>query len=585
MKKAQEVLADNNATQDQVDAAKKALEEATNGLNGDEKAQDLAQAKDDAKKAIDEVAAKKKDSIDNVPGLSDEEKQAAKAQVDEEATKAKANIDKATDTTGVEEAKDNGIDEINSINPAPATNVNKDALQAEVDKVPTVRADDNYIKADADKQAIYEQALVNANNVLADDNATQAQVDVAKQALEDARNGLNGNDKTQAVEQAKEDAKKAIDEAAAKKNEEIDKTPGLSDADKQAAKDKVVEEATKAKDNIDKATDTTGVEDAKNTGIEEINKINPEVSVNKAGLQAEVDKAPTIKVGSDYANADKDKQQAYDNALAEAQKVLADDNATQAQVDIAKKALEDATNGLNGDEKAQAVAQAKEDAKKAIDEAAKAKKDAIDNTPGLSDADKQAAKEKVDAEANKAKDNIDKATNTTDVTTAKEAGIDAINKVTPVASVNKDDLQAEVDKEATVKADKDYKNADADKQAAYDKALKEAKAVLADENATQAQVDAAKQALAEATKGLNGIEKAIDEVADAKKEEIDNDPNLSSAAKQTAKAKVDAEANKAKSMASLPSTGDTSNILPLLGVTLLALGLLPLRRKKGEKTN
>ena len=347
----------------------------------------------------------------------------------------------------------------------------------------------------------------------------------------------------------------------------------------------MVEEATKAKDNIDKATDTTGVEDAKNTGIEEINKINPEVSVNKAGLQAEVDKAPTIKVGSDYANADKDKQQAYDNALAEAQKVLADDNATQAQVDIAKKALEDATNGLNGDEKAQAVAQAKEDAKKAIDEAAKAKKDAIDNTPGLSDADKQAAKEKVDAEANKAKDNIDKATNTTDVTTAKEAGIDAINKVTPVASVNKDDLQAEVDKEATVKADKDYKNADADKQAAYDKALKEAKAVLADENATQAQVDAAKQALAEATKGLNGIEKAIDEVADAKKEEIDNDPNLSSAAKQTAKAKVDAEANKAKSMASLPSTGDTSNILPLLGVTLLALGLLPLRRKKGEKTN
>jgi len=142
-----------------------------------------------------------------------------------------------------------------------------------------------------------------------------------------------------------------------------------------------------------------------------------------------------------------------------------------------------------------------------------------------------------------------------------------------------------VDKEATVKADKDYKNADTDKQAAYDKALKEAKAVLADENATQAQVDAAKQALAEATKGLNGIEKAIDEVANAKKEEIDNDPNLSSAAKQTAKAKVDAEADKAKSMASLPSTGDTSNILPLLGVTLLALGLLPLRRKKDEKTN
>ncbi|WP_152668044.1 FIVAR domain-containing protein, partial [Gemella sanguinis] len=59
-----------------------------------------------------------------------------------------------------------------------------------------------------------------------------------------------------------------------------------------------------------------------------------------------------------------------------------------------------------------------------------------------------------------------------------------------------------------------YYNADADKQAAYDKAVEDAKKVLAKENVTQAEVDAAKAKLQEVKDALNG--------ADTNKEALQN---------------------------------------------------------------
>ena len=51
-----------------------------------------------------------------------------------------------------------------------------------------------------------------------------------------------------------------------------------------------------------------------------------------------------------------------------------------------------------------------------------------------------------------------------------------------------------------------YYNADEAKKAAYNKALEEAKKVLAKANATQAEVDAALKTLEEARAALNGVE-------------------------------------------------------------------------------
>ncbi|MGR7953083.1 FIVAR domain-containing protein, partial [Finegoldia sp. P2-F-LR] len=71
--------------------------------------------------------------------------------------------------------------------------------------------------------------------------------------------------------------------------------------------------------------------------------------VDKKALQAEVDKEKSTKDTDKYKNADQAKKDAYDKALEDAQKVLADPKASQADVDKAKDALTKAEAELNGE--------------------------------------------------------------------------------------------------------------------------------------------------------------------------------------------------------------------------------------------
>ncbi|KXI14221.1 hypothetical protein HMPREF3195_00324, partial [Peptostreptococcus anaerobius] len=84
----------------------------------------------------------------------------------------------------------------------------------------------------------------------------------------------------------------------------------------------------------------------------EIGKLKPEETVkkivDKAPLQKEVDKKDATQASDKYKNADKDKRDAYDRALEEAKKVLANPNATQDEVNAATKALKAAEKALNG---------------------------------------------------------------------------------------------------------------------------------------------------------------------------------------------------------------------------------------------
>ena len=76
--------------------------------------------------------------------------------------------------------------------------------------------------------------------------------------------------------------------------------------------------------------------------------------------------------------------------------------------------------------------------KTAIENAARAKKAEIDQTPNATDEEKKAvAKAKVDEAVTTAKNAIDQATNNNGVDTAKTNGVDAINNVQPTV-VKKD---------------------------------------------------------------------------------------------------------------------------------------------------
>ncbi|MEX6044590.1 DUF1542 domain-containing protein [Staphylococcus haemolyticus] len=75
-------------------------------------------------------------------------------------------------------------------------------------------------------------------------------------------------------------AKTAIDkaaEAAEAKKAEIDQTPNATDEEKAAAKAKVDEAVTTAKNAIDQATNNAGVDTAKTNGVDSINNVQPTV--------------------------------------------------------------------------------------------------------------------------------------------------------------------------------------------------------------------------------------------------------------------------------------------------------------------
>ncbi|WP_210135779.1 DUF1542 domain-containing protein, partial [Staphylococcus sp. GDX8P80P] len=96
-----------------------------------------------------------------------------------------------------------------------------------------------------------------------------------------------------------------------------------------------------------------------------------------------------------------------------------------AGVDTAKSSGVDAINHV------ELTVEKKAQAKNAIDEAARAKKAEIDQTPNATDEEKATAKAKVDEAVNSAKNAIDQATNNAGVDTAKSSGVDAINHVQP----------------------------------------------------------------------------------------------------------------------------------------------------------
>ncbi|NMW91707.1 GA module-containing protein [Mobiluncus mulieris] len=75
-------------------------------------------------------------------------------------------------------------------------NVNKAALQQLVDEAPTVEKTPKYVNSDSGKQDAYTRAITEGEKVLQNPQATQPDVDKAIQAINQAKNGLNGADST-----------------------------------------------------------------------------------------------------------------------------------------------------------------------------------------------------------------------------------------------------------------------------------------------------------------------------------------------------------------------------------------------------
>ena len=504
-----------------------------------------------AREAIDEVARAKKEAIDRIQDATTEEKEAAKAKVDQAVTEAKGHINEAINNSGVDETKTNGTTTINAIQP-------------------------EVIKKSEARQAIDNEVINKKTEIDNNVDATIEEKEAAKskvdEAAVEAKNNINHTEINQAVDQAKEDgvttvshiqpnivkkiaAKTAIDEVARIKKEAIDQTPGATTEEKEAAKSKVDEAATEARNNINRALSNNDVDQVVHNSTASINNIQPDIVKKeqaKRGIdtQAKIKKA-IIDQTSDATTEEKEAAKSKVDEEVTKAKHSIDQAVTNSDVDQAKDRGTVAINNI------QPEVVKKETAKTSIDQIALTRKNIIDQTPDATTEEKEVAKSKVDEEVTKAKRNINQAVTNNDVNQVEHNSTIAINNIQPNI-IKKIAAKTLIDQVARAKKNNIDQTSNAtieEKEAAkqkVDEEVTKAKHSI-DQAITNSDVDQAKD---RGTVAINNIQpevvkketakNAIDQIALTRKAIIDQTPDATTEEKEAAKSKVDEEVIKAK---------------------------------------
>ena len=520
---AQLVAADDNAAQADVDAAAAALTEATNAVVAlgacDYTALDAAIAAYDAldlnaytpaSVANSDVAAKAdaakaiaRDLINDEQGANQAAINAAAQALNDAIAALVAKADKTALNTAIADAQ---AKDAADYTPASWTDADLDAV---ITNAQTVAADDNATQDEVDAQitaiedavaklvakadktaleaaiatlpavdeadatatswAAYTDALAAAQGVYNDANATQDAVDAAAAALTEATNAvvaLGPCDYT------------ALDAAIAAYDalELNTYTPASVEASDVVAKADAAKAVAR-----DLINDETGANQAIiNDAAAALNDAIAALvaKADKAALEAAIAMLPTV----DEANATAASWAAYTDALAAANNVYNDANATQDQVDTAENNLRAAIDGV--------VALGACDYT-ALD-AAIAAYTALDlnaYTPASVTASDVAAKAEAANAVARDLINDEQGANQAAINAAAQALNDAIAAL--VAKADKTALNEAIAAQPAV----DEANATADSWAAYADALAAAQTLAADEDAAQADVDAAAAAL------------------------------------------------------------------------------------------
>ncbi|WP_336942863.1 SasC/FmtB family protein [Staphylococcus hominis] len=603
-------------------------EAKTNGTTTINAIQPEVIKKSEARQAIDDAARAKKEAIDQTPDATTEEKEAAKAKVDQAVTEAKAHINEAINNSGVDEAKTNGTNTINAIQPdvlkkaearqaiddaarvkkeaidqtPDATTEEKEAAKAKVDQAVTeakahineaiINSDVdeaktngtttiNAIQPDVLKKSEARQAIDNEvinkkteidNNVDATIEEKEAAKSKVDEAAVEAKNNINHTEINQAVDKAKEDgvttvshiqpnivkkiaAKTAIDEVARIKKEAIDQTPGATTEEKEAAKSKVDEAATEARNNINRALSNNDVDQVVHNSTASINNIQPDIVKKeqaKRGIdtQAKIKKAIIDQI-SDATTEEKEAAKSKVDEEVTKAKHSIDQAVTNSDVDQAKDRGNVAINNI------QPEVVKKETAKTSIDQIALTRKNIIDQTPDATTEEKEAAKSKVDEEVTKAKRNINQAVTNNDVNQVEHNSTIAINNIQPNI-IKKIAAKTLIDQVARAKKNNIDQTSNAtieEKEAAkqkVDEEVTKAKHSI-DQAITNSDVDQAKD---RGNVAINNIQpevvkketakNAIDQIALTRKAIIDQTPDATEEEKEAAKSKIDEEVIKAK---------------------------------------
>ena len=365
---------------------------------------------------------------------------------------------------------------VNDTNPKIDTQIEKiKTLQNQYPNSPDVK--DALEKLNAAKEQVTPENVLNADkmkDVIDTLNKYGSPSDYEKLA-EKAKENPNGNNQ-------------ALDEAKQKAKDAIDNLNNLNKAQKEAAKAAV-----------NKATDAAGVTAASDQATA--------LDGNMGNLKKSVADVDATKVSVNYTNADEEAQKAYDAAVEAANAIVAKEgaNADSATVQAALEQVKAAKATLDGDSN---LANAKQ-----------AAQDAIDKLNNLNEAQKAAAKAA-----------IEQASSLAEVSTASD-------KATNLDSSMGDLKKASIDSES-IKNNVEYVNASADKQKAFDDAMKAASDVLNGKQADYKTVLDLIISLSNAKDNLDGAKK-FNNSKQVAKVVIDNLANLNDAQKVTAKKEID----------------------------------------------
>ena len=374
--------------------------------------------KKNAKDAIDQAAKAKNDAID-ASNLTAEEKADLKKQVSDEVNTAKGKIDAATNNADVESAKNTGVENINNVK-VPDTSATKDAAKKAIDEAAKTKdaAIDNSSLTAEEKDTL-KQTVADAVN------KAKSAIDAATKDADVKTAQTNGEKAINAVEiptssKTKNDANSDLDNTADAAKKAIDETSGLTDDQKQTAKDQIDKAVDDAKENIKNASDNKGVADATDAGKLAIDKVSAKAAIDAAvtAKKSEIAQAPLTAEEAKPLNNLVDQE-------ADAAKAAIDAATTSAAVETAKNNGVETINNI----KVPTTSATKDDANKAID-AALAKKIEEINNANLTDDQKQSLIDQAQNAANQAKENIRNASTDEDVQTARNNGIAAIEGIT-----------------------------------------------------------------------------------------------------------------------------------------------------------
>lgn len=444
------IQGNNNATTEErqkaIEEVEKHKESALNNIRTAQSTQDVKTAeregintinndvpetlvKEQARQALNTKASEQRNAVNQTPDATDEEKQTALNQINQKLNEGLTQINAADTNEHVKQAKDNAVQQIESVH-------------AQVEKKPQAKqlveakANEKRNEINQNNEGTTEEKTTALQNITNAETQAKEQIGqvTSNQEVENAKNnGINAIDQLRPQYTKKQEARKEIENKFKEKETQINQTPDATQDEKNEALTRLNEAKTNALNSVNQAQSNDDVSNAKTTGIESINNVNPTVAkkreAREAITNASTQHKQTIQNNQDATQEEKDAA----NRLVDAATGNATNSiniaTTDANVDNAKQ---EGINTINAIVPSTTV---KTEAKNAIDKQVEKTKASIQKTSEATDEEKAEAIKKVEAAQNEAKTNIQQSNTNNEVSDAKVAGINKISAIQPSTQV------------------------------------------------------------------------------------------------------------------------------------------------------